>query len=197
MQKTATSTRNLLKGAVLSISFFMSAAAVAAPWGKPGQNTILEDGNIVEIAAAAGSFTTLLAAAQCDYFGNTLVDLLTGDDKVTLFAPTDTAFGGLTAANICETFSGSVEDELDGGELVLLGILAYHVTDGRRFSNSLFNANRPKMVEMLSTGVITTYYDGDVPTIIDGSDEEAVVETPNINASNGVIHVINAVLMPE
>jgi uncharacterized surface protein with fasciclin (FAS1) repeats len=196
MYKTATKSSNLLAAAAASLALVSSAAAVAGP-GKPGKNDILEDGNIVEIATEAGAFTTLLAAAQCDYFGTDLVELLTGEDRVTVFAPTDAAFGALNADNICETFAGTVDDELDDGELVLLGILAYHITDGRRFSNSLFNNNRPKMIEMLSEGYITTYLDGDVPTVIDSTDNEAVVEAANINASNGVIHVINAVLMPE
>jgi transforming growth factor-beta-induced protein len=196
MYKTATKSSNLLAAAAASLALMSSAAAVAGP-GKPGINDILDGGNIVDIATEAGAFNTLLAAAQCEYFGNDLVDLLTGDDKVTIFAPTDAAFGALTAENICGTFAGTVDEELDDGELVLLGILAYHIVDGRRFSNSLFNKNRPKMIEMLSEGYITTYLDGDVPTIIDATDNEAVVETANINASNGVIHVINAVLMPE
>jgi uncharacterized surface protein with fasciclin (FAS1) repeats len=107
--------------------------------GKPG------DANIVEIAVANGSFTTLIAAASCT---PGIVDALTGDDKLTVFAPTDDAFAGLglNAGNVCDVFDTAALGE----------ILTYHVTDGRRFSNSVFNKNNSKSISMLNGGTVVS-----------------------------------------
>jgi len=178
--------------AVLSVALTQSAFAgpskdKVVP-GKPG------DANIVETAIAANAdlevFDTLLAAATCDYFDGAVVDILTGDDKVTLFAPVDTAFAklGLNDANVCAAF----EEDPNG----LLTILAYHVTEGRRFSNSVFNkrGNAKEIEMLLGTGFITT----EAGMIEDAQGQEINVVAPfiNINASNGVIHVIDTVLLP-
>ena len=80
------------------------------------------------------------------------------------------------------------------GEGILLTVLQYHLTEGRRFSNSLFNKNGSKEVEMLAAGSITTMKN---ITIMDGAYQ--VIELPslkNVNASNGVIHVIDTVMLP-
>jgi uncharacterized surface protein with fasciclin (FAS1) repeats len=138
-----------------------------------------------------GVFNTLLAAATCDYFDGAVVDILTGKSKVTLFAPVDSAFAdlGLDETTVCDAFSENPS--------ALLGILAYHVTDGRRFSNSVFNRNgNEKDIEMLlGTGYISTeggmiYGAGNAAPI------DIVGDFFDINASNGVIHVIDTVLLP-
>jgi uncharacterized surface protein with fasciclin (FAS1) repeats len=181
-------------GTITAASLLLATTATAGP-GKPGENPLAPGGNIVEVALAAngafGVFDTVLAAAQCDYFGGAVVDILTGEDKVTLFAPVDSAFAelGLDETNVCAAF--------EGDPATLLTILAYHVTDGRRFSNSVFNRNgNEKEVEMLlGTGYIMTK-DG---AIYDASSDDAVgivADFFDINASNGVIHVIDKVLMP-
>ena len=167
--------------------------------GKPGE------ANIVEIAQAvnaeSGEFSYLLAAATCDYFDGAVVDLLTGKKRLTLFAPTDAAFQALQATLgvatpapeiTCDAFAATPE--------VLFDVLAYHVTEGRRFSNSVFNANAVKPVKMLNgqfiitnPGLTLTDIAGqDVGIALD--DEEQLLA--NINAGNGVIHVIDTVLLP-
>ena len=80
-------------------------------------------------------------------------------------------------------------------QATVFNILAYHVTDGRRFSNSVFNKRAPKMVEMLNGQYIVTNPD---LTINDnaGKTIRPVLKLVNINASNGVIHVIDSVLEP-
>ena len=193
-------------GVAVAAGLMFSGTALAGPPqnpmhppGKPGQNPILPDGNIVEVAFAAndalGVFDTVLAAAQCDYFEGAVVDILAGQDMVTLFAPTDSGFGelGLDENNICDAFDGVEEGDGTPGDL--LGILGYHLTDGRRFSNSLFNpVGRPKEVEMLFSGSIITaegnIYDNNMREV------NTVEGFTNINASNGVIHVIDRVLLP-
>ena len=73
-------------------------------------------------------------------------------------------------------------------------MLAYHVTDGRRFSNSVFNANSTKEIEMLTGDYITTTPD---LSIIDGVPQVIGLGSLfNVNASNGVIHVIDTVMLP-
>ena len=202
MYRTDTFPPRKLMTAMAATMFLVAGSALAgppqaAPPGKPGNNDILADGNIVEVAIAAndalGVFNTVLAAAQCGYFEGAVVDILAGDDRVTLFAPTDAAFDelGLDAGNVCAAF----DDGVAGTPGDLLTILAYHVSDGRRFTNSLFNPNgNAKEVDMLMGGSITTAEDN----IYDNNMREVNTVEPfvDINASNGVIHVINRVLLP-
>lgn len=181
MYKIVTKSSNLLTAAAVSLALLFSSAALAGP-GKPG------DMNIAEIAQGAG-FDTLYAAATCDYFEGAVAALLTGDDKITVFAPNDDAFADLLLdeSNICAAFEGSPG--------TLFTILAYHVVDGRRFSNSVFNTNNPKMVETLIGQYLTTNSDLTIHTT---SEQEPVTlgDSINVNASNGVIHEVNAVLFP-
>jgi transforming growth factor-beta-induced protein len=178
----------------------VSSAKKSPVPGKPG------DANIVEIAGAVnatnGEFSYLLAAATCDYFDGAIVALLTGEDKLTLFAPTDDAFIALQTALI-EAFeldaqpSPELSCAIDSllGEGTLFNVLAYHVTEGRRFSNSVFNRNSTKMVEMLNGQYIVTNPDLTINDIA-GQSVGVVPSLVNINASNGVIHVISTVLLP-
>jgi uncharacterized surface protein with fasciclin (FAS1) repeats len=159
--------------------------------GKPGT------ANIVEVALDAnkklGEFDYLLAAATCEYFDGAIVDLLTGKDRYTLFAPTDAAFENLQRALGVTNPAPEVTCTLP--QATVFNILAYHVTEGRRFSNSVFNKRSTKMVEMLNGQYILTNPN---LTINDNAGQtiKAVKPLVNINASNGVIHVIDTVLLP-
>jgi len=181
--------------------------------GKPG------DMNIVEIAVDNGNFTYLLGAVGCftdpETGANPIVDLLTGEQDLTLFAPVDSAFITLQETLIDlwgleELIPGIVPapevtcavDSLYG-EGTLFTILAYHLTDGRRFSNSVFNRNNSKDIEMLgggyitsttmpSTKLITNIYQMVSPVVA----EDMITPLINIKASNGVIHVIDTVMLP-
>jgi uncharacterized surface protein with fasciclin (FAS1) repeats len=200
MYNTFTTSKFMLIAAIASSSIIFASSAMAGPGkGKPGNNELAPGGNIVEVAVAANDaldvFNTVLAAATCSYFDGAVVDILTGKDKVTLFAPTDSAFAELELDqnNICEAFDGS--DDAAGMPSDLLGILAYHVTDGRRFSNSVFNRNgNAKSIDMLIGGSITT----SEGSIYDNNMRKLGVVAPffDINASNGVIHVIDRVMLP-
>jgi len=193
MYNTFTKLKSTAIAVIASSALLLAGPAMAAPKdktpGKPGTN------NIVEIAQAVnkdlGVFDTLLAAATCEYFDGAVVDILTGSSKVTLFAPVDSAFAdlGLDETNVCDAFAATPN--------ALLTILAYHVTDGRRFSNSVFNRNgNSKEIEMLlGTGYITTE-DGMIYGTNNVEPTGIVGDFFDINASNGVIHVIDTVLLP-
>lgn len=169
--------------------------------GKPGNNNILPGGNIVQIAQAAnsalGEFDYLLAAVDCltdpSTGANPIVQALSGEDRLTLFAPTDEAFEKLQRALGATTPSPELTCQL--GNDVVADVLTYHVTEGRRFSNSVFNVNRPKNVEMLNGEYIRSNPDLTL-TDVAGQSVGVVGGLVNINAANGVIHVINAVLLP-
>lgn len=202
--------RNIITVAAASM-FLFAGTAIAGPKegkvqpGKPGVNPFAPGGNIVEVALAAndalggGVFETVYTAATCDFFDGGVAALLTGDDTITLFAPTNDAFlavaedlmlseDDLTADTICDTFGAT--EEL---QAALFGVLAYHVTEGRRFSNSVLNENgNAKEIEMLANGFIKTK-DGKV---YDNQMNEVSIGIANVNASNGVIHVIDRVLLP-
>jgi len=132
------------------------------------------DDTIVDIAVdTEDEFNVLVAAVQ----EAELVDALSGDQQWTVFAPTDEAFN---AAGITKDSVGEVDDEF------LLNVLTYHVTWGRRYAASIVN---PAPVETLNGESVGT----DGPELTGG--QATIVET-NIEASNGVVHVIDGVLLP-
>lgn len=183
---------------VAALAFGQAAQAKSPVPGKPGKS------NIVEIAAAekgkTGEFSYLLGAVGCltdDEGNNPIVNLLSGSDKYTLFAPTDEAFKALQRALKVPAGSESPEITCTLGDAVVADVLAYHVTDGRRFSNSVFNRKNTKMLEMLNGQYVVTNPGAKLNDV--AGQTVGVVLKPglfNINASNGVIHVIDAVLLP-
>jgi len=161
------------------------ATLAASPVVPPSRSS----GSIVGIAVANGKFTTLVAAVGCA--DPAVASALTSGRQLTVFAPTDAAFlaspfGPLTAGNICTVPQG-----------VLTDILLYHVETGRHFSNSVLpkRAGQTKTIDTLlgqsfkvsSSGAITTTSGLTTPRIV----------APNIAASNGVIHVVDEVLVPS
>jgi transforming growth factor-beta-induced protein len=206
--------RKVLLTTLISAAFLMSGTALAkgkpddtpfAP-GKPGEDTIVDIALDVTSDPAVDGFDALLGAVGC--FGelslvpgdNPIIDLLSDSDKYTLFAPTNTAFTNLlTRLNVGDPCVDLIEDPSDPLASTLFTVLAYHVVDGRRFSNSVFNANEAKMIETLAGVNITSYTDMDgtpLLTDVDGQTVGIVAPLFNLNASNGVIHVVDTVLLP-
>jgi uncharacterized surface protein with fasciclin (FAS1) repeats len=130
--------------------------------------------NIVETARGAGTFQTLLAAVDAAGLGDTLAD----GGPFTVFAPTDAAFAALP--------QGVVQSLLDDPP-VLARVLTYHVVPGRITSAQITSDGEERTVE---GGVLKIGLNGGV-TVNDATVIEADVE-----AENGVIHVIDRVLIP-
>jgi uncharacterized surface protein with fasciclin (FAS1) repeats len=134
--------------------------------------------DIVDTAAAAGQFKTLVAAVEAAG----LVDTLKGPGPFTVFAPTDEAFAKLPP--------GTVESLLKPeNKAKLQSILTYHVLPGKVMSQDLVKLDSTKTVEGGSIAIRTM--NGGVMV------DKAHVTQADIAASHGVIHVIDTVLLPE
>ena len=132
--------------------------------------------DIVDTAVAAGSFETLVAAVQAAG----LVDTLKGEGPFTVFAPSDEAFAALP--------EGTVESLLEDPEGALKDILLYHVVAGKVMAEDAIGLDG-QMVETVGGSSFSVMLDGESLMI----DESTVVQ-PDIETSNGVIHVIDAVI---
>lgn len=146
-----------------------AAAALATP-------AFAQDKDIVDTAVGAGNFTTLVAAVQAAG----LVDTLKGAGPFTVFAPTDAAFAALPAGTVEDLLKPENKDKL-------VKILTYHVVPGKVMSGDLTEGMKAKTVE---GGELTITLDGGAK--VNG----VAVSTPDIMATNGVIHVVDAVLLP-
>ena len=134
--------------------------------------------DIVDTAVAAGSFTTLAKALQAA----DLVDTLKGKGPFTVFAPTDEAFSKLP--------KGTLEDLLKpANKAKLRRILSYHVVSGNVTAADVVKLKSAKAV---SGDAIDIKASGGSVMV-----EEARVTKTDITASNGVIHVIDSVMLPE
>ncbi len=163
-------------GVIHAIDYVLLPPSLGLGADAMEEEAMEEVGNIAEVATEAGSFTTLLAAV--DAAG--LTDALTGEGPLTVFAPTDDAF----AAALADL--GLTAEELLGNTELLTSVLTYHVVAGEVTSGDLVD------------GPVTTLNGSDIT--IDLSDGVMVnganVVSADIEASNGVIHVIDAVLLP-
>jgi uncharacterized surface protein with fasciclin (FAS1) repeats len=134
--------------------------------------------DVVDTAVAAGQFKTLAAALQA----GGLVDTLKGDGPFTVFAPTDEAFKKLPAGTVESLLKPENKEKL-------VSILKYHVVAGNVNSSQVAGMSEAKTVEGKSVKIKAA--DGKV--MIDN----ATVTKADIAATNGVIHVIDTVLIPQ
>jgi uncharacterized surface protein with fasciclin (FAS1) repeats len=132
----------------------------------------------------AGEFDTVIEALTCTGLAGVLG---TPKKQYTVFAPTDGAFAalGLNPENVCSAFSNEV----------LTNILLYHVSPGRRLAADVLAGNN---VRMLNKSFTYPYVDGSMAFLRDNSDltDDAQIIVTDLQASNGVIHVIDQVLLP-
>ena len=162
------------------------AAVVAVPLAFAGGAA--QAGDIVDTAVSAGSFETLVAAVKAAG----LVETLKGDGPFTVFAPTDEAFAELPAGTIDELLKPENKDQL-------VKILTFHVVPGKIMAGDVKGA-QPN-VRSVEGG--TLYVDGTsskgvtiAPMRTYNASKKSNVITANIVTDNGVIHVIDKVLLP-
>ncbi len=172
MSFDSSSRRTVLKGIGAGTAALVGGAGIASA-SPDGRGPPSEGDTIVDVAVAADGFDVLVAAVQ----EAGLVDALSGNRQLTVFAPTDEAFNdaGITVDNVDE-----VDDEF------LLNVLTYHVTPGRRDAESVTTSDE---VPTLNGALID----------VDGTDlngDQADIVATDIEASNGIIHVIDGVLLP-
>ena len=161
------------KAAVAALASLAFAATAFA-----GHHGDKKQGDIVDIAVAAGQFSTLAAALQAA----DLVDTLKGDGPFTVFAPTDEAFAKLPEGTVETLLRPENRDQL-------VAILTYHVVPGSVYA-----------ADVVKLDAATTVNGSDVTIrVADGSVriEDANVVKTDIAASNGVIHVIDTVILPN
>lgn len=155
------------KNTILASAFAVSLAPMA----------IAAEKDIVDTAVDAGSFSTLAAALTAA----DLVDTLKGDGPFTVFAPTDEAFAKLPEGTVEDLLKPENKDQL-------VAVLTYHVVPGKVMSTDLSD---DMMAATVQGSEVTIDLDNGVMV------DNASVTAADIEASNGVIHVIDAVIMPK
>jgi len=167
----------MIKKLVLT-GLIVATASLAFSGYKNKADKMKPTADIVDTAVAAGSFNTLVAAVQAAG----LVDTLKGEGPFTVFAPTDEAFAKLPEGTVESLLLEENKDQL-------VAILTYHVVSG--------NVMAADVVKLDSA---TTVQGGDVAIkVVDGKVmiNDATVVTADVRTSNGVIHVIDTVILPE
>lgn len=163
--------RKLLNVAVL-VAFFVTSAFTT----NKNTSTVAEN-DIVDLAVQTDFLSTLVAAVQA----GDLVDVLKGDGPFTVFAPTNDAFAKLPA--------GTVENLLKPeNKAQLVAVLTYHVVPGKVYSKDLKNGMKAKTAQ--GSEITITLKDGKAMV------NNATVTAADIEASNGVVHVIDTVILP-
>jgi uncharacterized surface protein with fasciclin (FAS1) repeats len=181
-------TRKFLAVAILALAFGFTSFA---------QKTVMVGGaamypnkNIIENAVNSKDHTTLVAAVKAAG----LVETLQGKGPFTVFAPTNEAFSKLPA--------GTVETLLKPENIkTLQTILTYHVVAGKMNSSDIAKAIKAgkgkATLKTVSGGTLTAWMDGKDLYISDESGNKAKVTISDVNQSNGVIHVVDTVLLPK
>ena len=161
--------------ATLTVAFAMMASPALAQDAAYAKGTEMD---IVEVAVSAGSFETLVAAVKAAG----LVDVLRGDGPFTVFAPTDEAFAALPDGTVEELLKPENKEKL-------IAILTYHVVPGKVTAAKVVKLSEATTIQGQKVSIQTS----DEGVMIDGA---RVLKT-DIAASNGVIHVIDSVILPS
>ena len=179
----------------LSIAFLVGAADVSAQMVKDKNPTVggaamYKTKNIVENAVNSSDLTTLVAAVKAAG----LVDTLAGPGPFTVFAPTNAAFDKLPAGTV-ETL---VKPE---NKAALTKILTYHVVAGNADSKSIMKAIKKgggkAEFKTVSGDTLTAMMDGNSLVLTDEKGGRSVVTIADVRQSNGVVHVIDSVVLPN
>jgi len=153
------------------------ATAFAQAAHHEGGHDDMDKGTIVEIAAGNDDFSTLVAAVKAAG----LVDVLSGEGPFTVFAPTNAAFAKLPAGTVETLLKPENKDQL-------VAVLTYHVVAGKVMAADVVTLDSAVTVQGESVSIAV----GDDGVTVDN----AMVVVTDIEASNGVIHVIDTVILP-
>ena len=184
--------RSLAAAGAVSLALLLSACSTGtattstapAPMTPAATTPAAATADIVDTAVAAGDFTTLAAALTAAG----LVETLKGPGPFTVFAPTDAAFEKLP--------DGTVDTLLKDPKGDLTDILTYHVVAGEVLAADVVKLDGQK-VKTVQGAELTVDVAGDKVALVDAAGNRVNVVTTDVDASNGVIHVIDGVLMPK
>ncbi len=165
-----------------TVAATMAPAATDVPMTTPAPATT--DADIVDTAIAAGDFTTLVAAVQAAG----LEDTLRGEGPFTVFAPTDDAFAALP--------DGTIETLLEDPAGDLTDILTYHVVAGAVPAADVVGLDGQQITTVNGAAITVGVADDGSVTLTDAAGNDVAVVATDVQANNGVIHVIDAVLLP-
>lgn len=170
--KTLKHFAHMLSAAAFALLVAVGAQAAHHEGGDP----MAKGNTIVDIAASNPDFSTLVAAVKAA----DLVDVLSSDGPFTVFAPTNAAFAALPEGTVESLLLPENKDQL-------VAVLTYHVVAGKVMAGDVVTLDSAETVQGGSVEIMA----GDTVTV-DG----AQVVATDIEASNGVIHVIDAVILP-
>lgn len=146
--------------------------------------------DVVDIAISSEDHSTLVTAVKAA----DLVETLKGDGPFTIFAPTNAAFDKLPEGTVANLLNPENKDQL-------AKILSYHVISGNLMAADVLNAIKSGdgevVIETLQGGKLTATLDNDRVKIMDENGGVVFVTATDLSGSNGVIHVIDGVLMPK
>jgi uncharacterized surface protein with fasciclin (FAS1) repeats len=182
-----------LSGRFLALTMFASTAAIATPAAAEvmvGGAPMLPTQNIVENASKSADHTTLVAAVKAAG----LVETLQSKGPFTVFAPTNAAFDALPA--------GTVDTLLKPeNKPALTNVLTYHVVPGKisaaDLSQQIVQAGGLASLKTAAGGTLSAKFQGDNVVLTDEKGGTATVTIANVFQSNGVVHVVDQVLLPN
>ncbi len=179
--------RNVLGS--LALAFLMTSGLVAQKNPMVGGAEMSPKKNIVENASNSKDHTTLVAAVKAA----DLVETLQGEGPFTVFAPTNAAFEELPEGTVKSLLKPENKEKLQA-------VLTYHVVAGKWTAQEVMGAikkgNGKAVVKTVQGGELTLMTEGEKVKIKDGQGNVATVTIANVMQSNGVIHVIDTVLLP-
>ncbi len=167
--------RTMIKSLSVAVALTVASAASAGSYDKAGKD-------IVAIASGNPDFSTLVTALKAA----DLVGTLQGEGPFTVFAPTNAAFAKLPAGTVDNLLKPENKDQL-------VSVLTYHVVSGEVKAADVVKLSEATTVNGQTIDIDTS----NGVTIGNASNGTATVVTTDIDASNGVIHVIDSVILPE
>lgn len=150
---------------------------------QTNQSEQQKSGTIVVVASETPALSTLVTAVKAA----SLVDTLQGEGPFTVFAPTNSAFEALPEGTLATLLKPENVDQLKS-------ILTYHVVPGKVLAQDLSNG---QVITTVQGGSLTVSIEDGVVYLTDAKGNKVTVEEADVNADNGVVHVISGVLLPS